>query len=274
MGHNKKTSYGARAVVTGAGSGIGRAFALELAERNSMVVCSDINLPAAEETVDLVAKAGGKAIAVATDVTSEESVRALAAAAQDWFGLPTLVINNAGIGGGGDPIGEGELSAWRRILEVNLWGVIFGCHIFLPLIKQAGRGGVINIASAAAFAAGPEMGSYNVSKSGVLTLTETMATELARTDIDVTVVCPSFVPTNIFDSDLIRPDAAERARALAKRNGSTAESVALAALDALDRGRLHVLPQTEAKFIWRLKRLAPGTYPRLANRILGRAAQR
>lgn len=263
-------TYGSRAVVTGAGSGIGRAFAEELARRLGLVVCADIDLSAAEETVELIERWGGKAIAVHCDVTDEASIRALAGAAEAWFGLPNLVINNAGIGGGGPLVGEGSLDDWERILEVNLWGVILGSHVFVPLLRRAGDAGIINVASAAGFAAAPGMAAYNVSKAGVMSLTETLAAELVGTNVRVTTLCPTFVPTAIFDNELIAPASAAAARAQAERNGSTARSVALDALHALDKGKLYALPQTDAKVVWRVKRWLPTLYPRLAARVMAR----
>ncbi|GGB18982.1 hypothetical protein GCM10011492_06070 [Flexivirga endophytica] len=266
---NARRTDNTRAVVTGAGSGIGRAFAQELARRGGQVVCADINPETAQETVSLIEAAGGSAIAVKTDVTQEHSVTALADAAQEWFGLPTLVVNNAGIGGG-TPVGEGDLEAWSKLLRVNLWGAIVGCHVFLPLLRRSGHGGLINVASAAGYAAAPGMGSYNVSKSGVLTLTETIAAEIADTDLTVTALCPTFVPTNIFAGELMTPEGAVAARRLADRSGSTPESVALAALDGFDRGKLYVMPQLDAKLVWRLKRFAPAIYPTLAHKAVAR----
>lgn len=269
MGRSTRT-YGARAVVTGAGSGIGRAFCEELARRRGLVVCADINLAIAEETVELVERRGGRALAVHCDVTEEASVRALAEAADEWFGLPTLVINNAGIGAGGSLVGEASLKAWRTILDVNLWGVILGSHVFVPLLRRAGEAGIINVASAAGFAAAPGMAAYNVSKAGVMSLTETLAAELAGTDVRVTTLCPTFVPTAIFDNELLTPETAKAARAQVEKNGSTAKSVALDALNALDKGKLYVLPQLDAKVVWRAKRLLPSVYPRLAAKVVGR----
>lgn len=269
-----RISYRTRAVVTGAGSGIGRAFALELARREGQVICSDLDLAAVRETVRLVTDAGGRAIAAQADVRSEQAMRDLAGAARDWFGLPTLIVNNAGVGAGGAAVGEAALEDWRTVLDVNLWGVIHGTHVFLPLIQELGIGGVINVASAAGFAAAPAMAPYNVSKAGVLALSETLAAELAGTAVRVTVVCPTFVPTAIFDSDLIAPAQAAGARERAEQSGSTPESVVLAALEGLDRGRLYVLPQTDAKVVWRAKRLLPGVYPGMAGRVVAQASDR
>jgi short-subunit dehydrogenase len=184
-------------------------------------------------------------------------------AALDCFGdEPGLVINNAGIGGGGAVIGEMPLADWRRIIDVNLWGVIYGCQVFVPLLRSRGSGGIINVASAASFAAAPHMAAYNVSKAGVLALSQTLAAELSGTGITVTVVCPTFVKTNIVEHGIIEESAARLATRLMRRSGVSAESVAVGALDAHDHGRLLVLPQLDAKLIWHAKRLLPGTYTR------------
>lgn len=265
---NGNRTRDARAVVTGAGSGIGRAFARELAARGGQVVCGDINLAAAAETARGIEAAGGQALAVHCDVAAAESVGELAAAADSWFGPPTLVVNNAGLGAGGHFIGDGPLGDWRRALDVNLYGAIHGCHIFTPVLRAAGAGGIINVASAAAFAAVPGMGPYNVGKAGVLSLSETLSAELQGTPIVVTVLCPTFVPTNIFDGELLNEFAASEGKRLAAKSRMTAEQVALAALDAHDRGRLYALPQLDAKIVWRFKRFFPVRYARTVGRAV------
>jgi len=267
----RRTSH-AHAVVTGAGSGIGRALALELANRGGKVVCADVNEVTAKETVVMIERAGGEAVAVACDVSAEAQVRELSATAEAWFGrTPDLVINNAGIGAGGLPVGDAPLNDWERTLGINLWGVIHGCHVFVPQLREHDRGGIINVASAAGFTAAPKMAAYNVSKAGVVSLSETLAAELAGTGVAVTVLCPTFVHTNIYDGDLIDPAAARFARRLDGLTGYSAERVARLTLDAHDRGRLYVLPQLDAKALWRLKRLAPAPYARVAG-LMGRFA--
>jgi short-subunit dehydrogenase len=262
----------ARAVVTGAGSGIGRAFAVELARRGGKVVCSDVNEVTAKETAVLIEQAGGEATTVACDVSDETHVRELSAAAEKWFGsTPDLVINNAGIGAGGLPVGTAPLDDWERTIGVNLWGVIHGCHVFVPQLRANDRGGIINVASAAGFTAAPRMAAYNVSKAGVVSLSETLAAELAGTGVAVTVLCPTFVRTNIFDGELIDAEAAHLARRIAGFAGFSPERVARLTLDAHDRGRLYVLPQLDAKAMWRIKRLAPVPYARMAG-LIGRIA--
>lgn len=179
--------------------------------------------------------------------------------------MPRLVVNNAGVGAGGRVVGEAPLYEWQRVLGVNLWGVINGCHVFVPTLREAGRGGgVINVASAASFAAAPRMAPYNVSKAGVVSLSETLAAELAGTGIVVTVLCPTFVRTNIFGGELIEPGAAGMASRIARIAGVSADRVARATLDAHDSGRLYVVPQLDAQVLWRIKRLLPAPYTRAA----------
>jgi short-subunit dehydrogenase len=230
-----KRSHRADAVITGAGSGIGAAFAVELATRGGRVVCSDV-----------------------------ADVALLAKEAQAWFdGPPTLVINNAGVGAGGKSIGEAELDDWNWVLGVNLWGPIHGCHVFAPILREAGQpAGIINVASAAAFGAAPGMAAYNVSKAGVLSLSETLAAELSGTGVNVTVLCPTFVKTNIVEAGRITDKSTQMADRLMRWIGFSPERVARTCLDTLDRGGLYCMPQPDARIGWGIKRFTPTVYTR------------
>lgn len=272
----KKISSNAAAIVTGAGSGIGRAFSLELARRGGRIVCADTNLAAAQETVALIQADGCAATAVRCDVSVLAEVEALAAAAERWFDGPVdLVINNAGVGAGGSRVGETSMDDWQWVLGVNLWGVIHGCHVFAPKLRAQGRGGIVNVGSTASFAAAPLMGPYNVSKSAVLALSETMAAEFQGSGVHVTALCPTFVRTNIVRDGRIGGAGAGFAQKLMKWTGVEAEGVVTLTLDALDRNQLYVLPQLNARTIWRMKRLAPSLYARGAgvlNRLMAAKA--
>lgn len=262
-------SYAADAVVTGAGSGIGRAFALELSRRGGRVVCADISLERAEETVRLLP---GRGYAVACDVAVRSQVEDLALFAElEFGGAPAVVINNAGVGIGGQPIGNVGQDDWNWALGINLWGVIHGCETFVPQMRTAGRGGIINVASAAGFAAAPTMGPYNVGKAGVMSLSETLAAEFSGTGLRVSVLCPTFVKTNVAVDGRITAGSSELAQNLMRWTGFSPERVAVGTLDAFDKGRLYVVPQLDAKLIWLAKRLAPALYARgagLLNRLI------
>jgi NAD(P)-dependent dehydrogenase (short-subunit alcohol dehydrogenase family) len=267
FGRSAKVSHNALAVVTGAGSGIGAALATELARRGGRVVCSDINEVAAAKTASTITEKGGQAVAIACDVSHFDDVRELAAQSESWLdAAPTLVINNAGVGSGGAPIGELPLDDWRWVLGINLWGPIHGCHVFAPILRSAEPSnrprGIINVASAAAFAAAPGMAAYNVSKAGVLSLSETLAAELAGSGVKVTALCPTFVKTNIVESGRISAQTTEIATKIMRWTGLSPAKVARICLDTHDRGELYCMPQLEAKIGWNVKRLVPGTYTR------------
>jgi NAD(P)-dependent dehydrogenase (short-subunit alcohol dehydrogenase family) len=257
-------------VITGAGSGIGAAFAVELAKRDGRVVCSDVDEASARATADGINAAGGKAIPLHCDVSRVEDVQRLAEEAQIWFGgAPSLVINNAGVGAGGQPIGEAGLDDWNWVLGINLWGPIHGCHVFTPILRDASQSGhddrprgIINVASAAAFGAAPGMAAYNVSKAGVLSLSETLSAELAGTGIAVTALCPTFVKTNIVAAGRISEQSTQLADRLMRWTGFSPERVARTCLDTNDRGGLYCMPQPDARIGWGIKRFTPTVYTR------------
>lgn len=259
-----RRSRDADAVVTGAGSGIGAAFAMELAARGGRVMCSDIDLGAAQRTAEQITAAGGTATAARCDVSLVEDVEDLAAQSASWFdGPPTMVINNAGVGAGGQLIGDIPIDDWRWTLAVNLWGPIHGCHVFTPILREAGApAGIINVASAASFGAAPTMAAYNVGKAATLSLTETLAAELSGTPINVTALCPTFVKTNIVDSGRITAESTAFADRLMRWTGISAQRVARTCLDTCDRGGLYCMPQVEARIGWGIKRFAPQTFTR------------
>jgi len=191
------------AVVTGGASGIGKGLAARFAAEGMNVVIADVEGPALEATAAELGVVG-----VRTDVSDAASVQALADAAVERFGTVHVVCNNAGVGGGG-PIRNQSLDDWRWIVDVNLWGVIYGVHSFLPiLLANEGGGHIVNTASLAGLAVAPGLGPYCVTKFGVVALSETLAAELAAeaSPVGVSVLCPGFVRTNIFTSGRNRPE--------------------------------------------------------------------
>ena len=253
----------AAAVITGAGSGIGRSFAYEVARRGGSVLCVDIDADRAEQVAISLRALGTHAVAQGCDVGDEKQMASLAENAESLLGRPvTLVINNAGVGLGG-PRGEVTLKDWHWCMNVNLWGVIHGCHFFAPQLRDLGYGGIINVASAAAFGSAPEMTAYNVTKAGVLALSETLSSELAGTGVQVTALCPTVVPTNIVENGRLPERRRDFARSAMTRYALTnADQVARQALNALDRGDMYMLPQIDGRIAWRLKRLTPRLYAR------------
>src|SRR5690554_5078045 len=260
-----RLSQQAYAVVTGAGSGIGRSFALELARRGGSVICADIDLAAAQATAKQIEhQFATAAFALQCDVGVAEQVQQLAEQSEQLLGHPvTLLINNAGVGLGGK-FDEVSLADWQWCMQVNLWGVIHGCHYFVPKLKQQGGGAIINVASAAGYTAAPEMTAYNVSKSSVLVLSETLSAELRGANIRINVLCPTLVPTNIMKNGRLPAHYSGLADHLLTHHAFVScEQVVAQTLNNLDRGELYTIPQPDAKLFWWFKHAAPRLYTKL-----------
>jgi len=257
-----------RAVITGAGSGLGRAIALEVAGRGGSILVADIHEGRVEETASLIRSLGSRAETIVADVTKLEDVEAMAEAMDRAFGGVDLVVNNAGVAVAG-PVGEVPLEDWRWILEINLMGVVHGCHVFAPRLKAQKSGFILNVASNAGIASLPEMGPYNVSKAGVVALSETLYSELGQHGIGVSALCPTFFKTNLLET-MRAPDASqhEKASRFFERSKITAEEVAKIALDGLEAGDPIIIPQADGRVVHALKRLSPKLYFGLLTRGL------
>jgi NAD(P)-dependent dehydrogenase (short-subunit alcohol dehydrogenase family) len=196
------------AVVTGGASGIGLGIARRLAAAGAQLVIGDVEPAALQAAADDLG-----ALGVQTDVRERASVQALADAAVERFGTVNVIVNNAGVG----PFGrlrDLTESDWRWIIDVNLWGVIHGVGVFLPILEAAEGGGhIVNTASMAGLRPGPNLGAYSVTKYGVVSLSESLAIELEQdgSQVGVTVLCPGPVPTNIGSSTRNRPAGLEGA---------------------------------------------------------------
>lgn len=196
------------AVITGAASGIGKGLAIRCANEGMKVVLADINKKKLDKVEKELNKKNTEVISVHTDVSKEEDVQHLAEKSYETFGEVNLLFNNAGVVGG--PISSGNLTDIKWTIEVNLFGVIYGVHSFLPRMKkQKGKSHIVNTASTAGLICGPySTGPYNISKYGVVALSESLYFELLPLEdkINVSVLCPGFVNTNLLDSDKNRPE--------------------------------------------------------------------
>jgi len=256
----------ATAVVTGGASGLGRAFCVEIGKRRGRVLLTDVDVDGAHETARLVEKAGGEARPIEADVRSLERTEEIADEAAEWLGDVDLLVNNAGVGVGG-PFDQLDIEDWRYCVDINLWGVIYGCHVFGPRMKKRGRGHIINVASAAGLLAPPEMGPYNVTKAGVIALSETLHAELAP-NVHVTALCPTFFRTRILENSRGVDDEQSKKAVERLMNASKlqAPEVAQAALEAVHANELYSVPMRDGRMFWRLKRALPSGFAALASR--------
>jgi NAD(P)-dependent dehydrogenase (short-subunit alcohol dehydrogenase family)/pimeloyl-ACP methyl ester carboxylesterase len=251
-------------VITGAGSGIGRATALAFAERGAEVVIADLDLASAQRTAQLAGLVGPTAHAYQVNVADQAEVHKLAADVAAAHGIPDILINNAGIGHGGTFL-DTTTEEWQRVLDVNLWGVIYGCQAFGPMMVDQGEGGhIVNVSSAAAYLPHKMLTAYSTSKAAVFMLSDCLRAEVHSAGIGVSTICPGIVNTNItrtatFSGMSDNEQATERSRVSAfyKRRNYGPNRVAAEIVDAVI-GDKSVVPVTpEAKMIRLLSRVSP-----------------
>jgi NAD(P)-dependent dehydrogenase (short-subunit alcohol dehydrogenase family) len=260
------------ALITGAASGLGRALAVRLARDGWDICVADLNDVAAAESVGLIEKAGGSGFTLHLDVTkAEEWDEALRQLQSRWDRID-LLVNNAGVAGAG-LVGSFSLPDWKWVIDVNLWSVIYGCHTFVDWLKKNPEGAyIINTASFAGIASAPGMAAYNVSKAGVVSMSETLYGELKMDNVGVTVICPEFFPTNLLkESRFVDPQALKFAQRAFDKSPFTAEDVANAAVDAMKQKRLYVVLPSAARFRWYFKRFHPQKFLNKVAEIMARA---
>jgi 3-oxoacyl-[acyl-carrier protein] reductase len=177
-------------VITGAGSGIGRASALAFAAEGACVVVADLNLASAQATVESIVARGGSASPFGVDVTDAAQVGAMLQHATDTFGRLDVLFNNAGLPQGFIPVEDSSDALFERIMSVNVRGVFNGCRAAIPRMKARGGGVILNTASTAGIRPRPGLAIYNASKAAVISLTKTLALELAPYRIRVVSICP------------------------------------------------------------------------------------
>ncbi len=198
---------GKTAVVTGAASGMGYAFAEAFAGVGMNVVMADIEEDSLKPAAARIEAAGGAVLAVPTDVGDEASMLQLCNAAREAFGGVHLACLNAGVAGGGGPMELITTNSWKWTLGVNLYGIVHGIQAFVPMMKQQNEGHIVITASVAGLTSYPNMGPYNVSKHAAVTIAETLYAELVEQDsaVGVTCLCPGIVATRIGESERNRP---------------------------------------------------------------------
>ncbi|WP_302069163.1 SDR family oxidoreductase [Rhodococcus ruber] len=253
-------------VVTGGASGIGRAVGEALARAGAVVVLADRDSERLAAARESLVEHAGRVECATVDVMRQQEVQHLIEEAASRHGRLDILFNNAGVGGT-LPIGEATLEQWRRIVDLNLWGVIYGIHAALPIMRRQGGGHLVNTASVAGLVPFPYQSLYCTTKFGIVGLSEALRYELAADGIRVSVVCPGNVATRIFETSLMGDPVAGRA----PDDSITADEAARTILDAVAAGEGIIAFPEGPKHLWDVHRTAP---EQVAEYMLGLADQR
>jgi NAD(P)-dependent dehydrogenase (short-subunit alcohol dehydrogenase family) len=245
---------GKTAVISGGAQGIGLSIAKALGEQNMNIVLADIDQENLQKASLELQAAGISVLTVLLDVADEAQWRAVGQQAVEHFGKVHMVVNNAGVGGDSGSIESQNKKGWQWVLDVNLMGVVYGAKAIVPFIKQHDEGGwVINVASMAGMTGVPYSGAYAATKAAVVALSESWAGELERKGIKVSVLCPAFVQTRIYDSERNRPEQyqtddwdvtsessfSKRAKDMVE-NGIEVSIIGKRVVEALNAGELYI----------------------------------
>src|SRR5271165_967685 len=249
------------AVITGAGSGMGRCLAQQLAAEGASLALSDVNERGLAETRDLLGAAQGKITSHLLDVSKEEHVKEFAVSVEAEHGRASLLFNNAGVALLGN-FEEISVENFRWLMDVNFWGVIYGTASFLPMLKREKRAHIVNTSSLLGFVGAIGQSAYCASKFAVRGFTESLQHELAGTNVCVTSVHPGFIRTSIASQARLGQNAGEglRQQSLNRFHRITRTSPEVAAakiLRAVERRRPRVLIGSDAYFVEILQRLRP-----------------
>jgi NAD(P)-dependent dehydrogenase (short-subunit alcohol dehydrogenase family) len=245
------------AIVTGGASGIGRALGADLARRGASAVMADTQAGPLEQAVSALKNRGLQAEAATLDVTDFEAVKRLVEDTAARHGRLDYMFNNAGIAVGGE-VRDCEIGDWRDVLDVNLMGVVNGVASAYPLMVEQGFGHIVNTASIEGLIPFPGAVSYVASKYGVVGLSNALRMEGADLGVKVSVVCPGYIKTPIFEtSKMIKLDRQKVMEALPERLGITPEECARRVLRGVARNRAIIVVTGLAKILWAIHRISP-----------------
>jgi NAD(P)-dependent dehydrogenase (short-subunit alcohol dehydrogenase family) len=244
------------AIVTGGASGIGRALCEELARRGALVVAADIDCDGAQAAASAIAANGGRAAAALLDVTRAADVERLVEDTVRTHGRLDYMFNNAGIGVAGE-VRDLSLDHWRKAIDINLWGVIYGTTAAYTAMLRQGSGHIVNTASAAGLIGEPGLAPYSVTKSAVVALSTALRAEAEGFGVRVSVVCPGFVDTAIFENAIgVKVDKDRFLAKLPVRLVSAADA-ARAILRGVEHNEAIIVFPFYARLLWWLTRINP-----------------
>jgi NAD(P)-dependent dehydrogenase (short-subunit alcohol dehydrogenase family) len=261
------------AVVTGAGSGIGRALAVRLSQKGCRLALSDINAGALAETAALLPR---PAFTQVLDVADRDAVFAFADAVKRECGGAHVIVNNAGVALS-QTIENMSFEDFEWLMNINFWGVVYGTKAFLPTLRAQDDGVIVNLSSIFGIIAVPTQGAYHSAKFAVRGFTETLRQELAGTGVTAICVHPGGIKTNIARSarhyvdSMGNTDAAKSAAQFDRMARTTADEAARVIVDGIERQRPRVLIGADAKLLDRIQRWAPVAYPNILGALLKRA---
>lgn len=260
------------AVVTGAASGIGRATALRLAGKGCALALADVDLAGLEETAQQAARFGTKIMTERVDVSSSPAVEAFARRVESFHGGAHILVNNAGVVIAG-PFAEQRLEDLEWLVGINYWGVVYGCHHFLPLLRRQDEGHIVNLSSLFGLLGLPLQSGYCATKAAVRALSESLYAELRADRIGVSTIHPGCIDTSIVRSGRMDDESMRQSvQTLFERRGAPPDAVARAIVRAIERDRLFVRVRPETFVSDWAKRLFPAAIHRFLARRHARDA--
>lgn len=255
------------AIVTGGASGIGRTISEELGRRGARVIVADTNLEGAQKTAAAIEQSGGKAEAIQLDVSRDEDVESLVDKTVREQGRLDFMFNNAGIAVAGETR-DLNLDHWRRIVDVNLMGVIYGTNAAYKVMVKQGYGHIVNTASLAGLIPSPTMAPYSTTKFAVVGLSTSLRAEAKAMGVRVSAVCPAFIQTGIYDAATIVKGTKEDFLSRIPFKIIPAEAAAKKILRGVERNKAIIVFPFYARLFWRLSRIHPSLLAPLANKTV------
>lgn len=262
MNRQKRLNYfkSKKVLITGAGSGIGKATTLQMAELGAYLIITDLNPDSLELTAAEARQLGAAGVDThIVDVSDWDDMQAMAIKVRKQHSALDVLINNAGVGLAGDFLST-TVEDWQWILSINVMGVVHGCKLFAPDMITNGRGHIVNLASVAGYYAAPDMSAYSASKHAVLGMSESLRAEMAEKGVGVSAICPGVVNTGIVASSRMRgatSQAQDKIVAFYNKRNYGPELVAEAILNAIEHNRAVVPVSPEAWVMYGAKRFAP-----------------